>query len=203
MKKSALLLIGLGVIGSYLGRTDSQHLASSGLVPDSYNSRFILDSKKMPLPQNIADLVRVHVNKIQEFDPTARINHNNFYHGHFVLKKGHKKHYSSLNDFLADVAIYLYHTHELDHSWSEHHIPRSFVGFPDGSVNPIVIPDSLKSEFPKYFSNGTVYSSDLPKLFPGVVDDNYFLRTPDGVITPTRFEFELGSEGKLDVFIRY
>ncbi len=173
--------------------------ATGNQIPSKYH-KSVFDLEKVILPKEISDVVKQHIAAIQAFDSTAHLNKNNFYHGHFLLKGGHAHNYSSLEDFAKDVSVYLYHTHENDHDWDKNHTPRNIVGYPDGTIKVLDVPEEKKYEFRKYQTNGTVYPDELWRLIKNAEDSSVLVNIEGSKKSPAIFNF--GKEGdNIEVFM--
>jgi hypothetical protein len=129
---------------------------------------------RIPFPEDFASLIAGHVRRMEENGYFKSMDPSDFFHGHLIIY-GKTKQYASLEDALADVTAYLYHTAEYNNRWEDAEArlpiakktPRSLVGKPDGSlVLAIKTVDPAKLHGTGYKDFGTIYSGDLVESNP-------------------------------------
>jgi len=129
----------------------------------------LASSQHVRAPSGFEKLVSSHVDVILETGYAECLSSEDLFHGHLILRRPQGSCYSGLNELESSVELVLYHTAEHTDRWrseseaGSEHVPRSLVGFRDGSVAKAI--DLVKYE--KLFSKatydlfGTVYSDDL------------------------------------------
>lgn len=150
-----------------------------------------VDSPAILAPDSLGFLVAKHVAKIRSFDSTAVLSKGNFYHTHILYDKLYKD-TCSFNDFPKRISGLLYHSHESN--WKGD-VPRSIIGWCDGSIEVPVVTDSLAKKLPHYESNGTLHEEDIRKLY----SVNYSvlkIEVGDSFITPKFITFRPEKNGR-------
>lgn len=148
------------------------------------------------------------------------LNMQDFFHGHFIFK-GPKTVYENPDEMLADITLYLFHSEEYTDRWWDQRkkgfpedkmTPRSFVGWPDGKLQPAieVVPRDIMLH--KYESSGTIYAQDLVHARPELSDQPFYksrgredveIKMPNGEVCTfiSQFYF-LPSPSGLNIFLR-
>lgn len=166
-KIGLLLVIIILLITNLKLRSFDQHKKSiPTLIPDQ---RIII----VKAPENLGRLVQTHVRKILKKGYALDISDEDFYHGHILRVSSKKYIYNSLNEFILDLGMILYHTDEKTNRWESQvggKIPRSIISEGE-EVKPAITIFNLenKKDFPWeefapfYLDYGTITTYDIIK----------------------------------------
>ena len=108
-----------------------------------------------------------------------------FFHGHLLAVNGGQ--YGSVDEFLRDASLILYHTEEMTSRWEietlftpENRAPRSIVGYRDGGTLPAIeITGQQGLANPKIYDEvGTVFGRDIIAKYPRLTDGSDYPARP-------------------------
>jgi hypothetical protein len=154
--------------------------------------REITLKKEIEAPEKFGRLVESHVHKMISSGYTSKMDPDDLFHGHILIRNSGKDSYLSLGDVINDTRMVLYHTCESPALWeTTNHAgrktPRSIMGFPNGHILPAedMIREENISRKDRYENYGTIYQKDIIKEYPSLEegpfksipqDENQFCR---------------------------
>lgn len=129
------------------------------------------------LPQSISSAIISHINQAKKNAYYDEINQYDFFHGHFIVR-GPRLNYTSMDDFISDVSVILYHSAEFNNRWlgearqaipAEKRRTRSFLGWLDGREEKaidVVTAAGKNTKTINYETSGTIVSNELVSARP-------------------------------------
>jgi hypothetical protein len=140
------------------------------------------------LPQSLAETVLRHIAESKKRGYHDEISRTDLFHGHLMVR-GKPAHYPTPEAYFTDAALILYHSAEYTNRWeheaekgipADQRTPRSFVGWPNGTLQRAV--DLTKLPLTRnYEGSGTVYEADLAESNPDLsylFEGYYQVRNP-------------------------
>ncbi len=136
---------------------------------------------ELPLPDPYPAVIKRHVDAMYAKGYFSDLVSNDLWHGHLLMNPGAPDAYDDPAALLNDTALFLYHTDEEASRWERERanglptgqrVPRSIVGFWDGTVRPAILLVSPARARLKYYEKyGTVQDDDIFASRPDLIQD--------------------------------